>query len=246
MSFRIEHTDPITLLRELPDGLAQTCVTAPRRDTPIPYLLAVLDEVHRVLRSDGTLWLSLTRGGNSHEFTLALKDTRWLRPETVTIPRELVLLSKQAEFSFHPPHPAPASYTAQSVLCPRYPAAQRPGDRCQRCPIPRRGWCVPSPGAAGIPPREVIEWCILASTVPCACGVCGSPLKQPPRCGERWRSTCSHRNGRGRCLVIDPFCATGDTGIVAVRRGRQYLGIDTNPANAAAARKRLAATERTR
>ena len=50
MSFRIEHTDPLTLLRELPDGLGADLRHSPRRDTPIPYLLAVLDEVHRVLR----------------------------------------------------------------------------------------------------------------------------------------------------------------------------------------------------
>lgn len=239
MSFRIEHTDPLTLLCELPERWAQTCVTTPRRDMLVADLIAVLDEVHRVLRDDGTLWLALTRGGNSHEVTQALKDTRWLQPATV-VPSELLLLTKQPEFSFHPPRPAPARFGAQSLLCPRYPVAQRPGRRCQRCPVPRRGWCVPSPGAAGIPPREVIEWCILASTVPCACSVCGAPFKQPARCGERWRSTCTHRVGRGRCLVIDPFCGTGDTGIVAVRRGRQYLGADSNSANVAAARARLA------
>jgi DNA modification methylase len=60
------------------------------------------------------------------------------------------------------------------------------------------------------------------------------------RCRERWRSTCTHKGGRGRCLVIDPFCATADTGIVAVRWGRQYLGIDPNPANVDTARRRLA------
>jgi len=31
MSFRIEQADPLTLLSELPDKLAQTCVTSPRR-----------------------------------------------------------------------------------------------------------------------------------------------------------------------------------------------------------------------
>lgn len=239
MSFRIEQTDPLTLLSELPDGWAQACVTTPRRDMPVAHLIAVLDEVHRVLRSDGTLWLALTRGGNSHEFALALKKTGWLKPATA-IPRELLLLTKQPEFSFHPPYPPPGRHGTQSPLCPRYPVSQRPGQRCQRCPVPRRGWCVPSPGAAGIPPREVIEWCILASTVPCACAVCGAPFKAPARCGERWRSTCTHRNGRGRCLVIDPFCGTGDTGMVAIRRGRQYLGIDPNAASVATARARLA------
>ncbi len=240
MSFRIEQTDPLTLLSELPDQWAQTCVTSPRRDAPIPYLLAVLDEVHRVLRDDGTLWLALTRGGNSHHLKAALKDTRWVQPrQASTIPRGVLLLTKQPDFLFHPPAPAGAG-SPQSPLCARYPVAQRPGRGCQRCPRPRRAWCVPSPGAAGIPPREVIEWCIVASTVACACGVCGAPFKHTERC-KRWQATCTHKDGLGRCLVIDPFCSTGETGIVAVRRGRQYLGIDPNPAHADAARRRLAA-----
>ena len=117
MSFRIEHTDPITLLRELPDGLAQTCVTAPRRDTPIPYLLAVLDEVHRVLRSDGTLWLSLTRGGNSHELKLALKDTRW-RDQTRRSRESSCCLtsSPSSAFTRHNPRPRATRRRVCSVL----------------------------------------------------------------------------------------------------------------------------------
>ncbi len=101
MSFRIEQTDPLTLLSELPDQWAQTCVTSPRRDAPIPYLLAVLDEVHRVLRDDGTLWLALTRGGNSHHLKAAIKDTRWVQPRPAnTIPRGVLLLTKQPDFLF--------------------------------------------------------------------------------------------------------------------------------------------------
>jgi hypothetical protein len=242
MSFRIEQTDPLTLLRELPDDWAQTCITAPRRDAPVHYLLAVLDELHRVLRHDGTLWLALTRGGNSHEFAQAVKDTRWVSPRTTSaIPRGVLLLTKQSDFLFKPPPPIVGVGAPQSPTCPYYPCAQRPGRGCRSCPAPRRGWCVPSPGAAGIPPREVIEWCILASTVACACEVCGTPSRRSVCCREKWRSTCTHKGGRGRCLVIDPFCAAGDTGMVAVRRGRQYLGIDPSPANAKAARRRLAA-----
>ena len=84
MSFRIEQADPLALMQELPDEWAQTCVTSPRRDAPVPYLLAVLDQVHRVLRHDGTLWLALTRGGNAHELKRALRDTRWLQPLPAT------------------------------------------------------------------------------------------------------------------------------------------------------------------
>ncbi len=224
MSFRIEQTDPLTILSELPNQWAQTCVTSPRRDAPIPYLLAVLDEVHRVLRDDGTLWLALTRGGNSHHLKAAIKDTRWVRRARRTQFQEGSCCSPSSPISSftHRHQREPVRLKARCV--PGIPS-RRPGRGCQRCPRPRRAWCVPSPGAAGIPPREVIEWCIVASTVPCACGVCGAPFKHTERC-KRWQTTCTHKDGRGRCLVIDPFCSTGETGIVAVRRGRQYLGID--------------------
>lgn len=29
-------------------------------------------------------------------------------------------------------------------------------------------------------------------------------------------------------VILDPFCGSGTTGVVAVRRGRKFIGIDTN------------------
>ncbi len=74
---RVIYGDALTALRELPDGLAQVCVTSPPywglRDygvegqlgletTPEEYverLVEIMREVRRVLRDDGTLWLNL-------------------------------------------------------------------------------------------------------------------------------------------------------------------------------------------
>jgi hypothetical protein len=240
MSYRIEQADPLALLRELPDEWAQTCVTSPPPEAPVPYLLAVLDEVHRILRTDGTVWLLLGRGGNAHDLMWALRHTRWMRPlRASATPMHVLLLTKQPAFLFRPQYPVTRVISPQRHARPGYPVARRPRYGCGDCSMPRRAWCVPSPGAGGIPPTGVIEWCILASTVPYACEVCGAPSRQSVRRRERWHSTCTHRSGRGRCLVIDPFCANGNTGIVAIRRGRQYLGIDPNPANTANARRRL-------
>jgi hypothetical protein len=59
MSWRIEQADALTLLRELPDRWAQTCVTRPPRAGDPDRTLAILAEVRRVLRDDGTLWVLL-------------------------------------------------------------------------------------------------------------------------------------------------------------------------------------------
>jgi modification methylase len=44
-------------------------------------------------------------------------------------------------------------------------------------------------------------------------------------------------------LVLDPFFGTGTTGAVAKRLGRHFIGIERDPVYAAAARKRIDATE---
>lgn len=41
--------------------------------------------------------------------------------------------------------------------------------------------------------------------------------------------------------VLDPFCGSGTTGAVAVRTGRNFIGIDLNPEYLAMARRRIAA-----
>ncbi len=119
MSFRIEQTDPLTLLSELPDQWAQTCVTSPRRDAPIPYLLAVLDEVHRVLRADGTLWLRTHQGRQlpTTPDRLRSRTPRWVQPRTAsTIPRGVLLLTKQPDFLFtHRPQREPVHLKAPCV-----------------------------------------------------------------------------------------------------------------------------------
>jgi len=237
MSHRIEQADPLTLLRELPEEWAQTCVTSPPPDTPLLYLLAVLEEVHRVLRSDGTLWVGLANNPDAHELMWMLRDTDWLRPLPSDVtPRHVLLLTKQPDFLFHPQRRLSGTGSRRDRACSGSGIGL---PRAHGCSRPRRAWCVPSPRLDGSPSRRVLEWCVLASTGPGACEVCGAPSRQMASRRE-WRSTCPHRNGRGRCLVIDPFCGTGDTGIVAIGQGRHYLGIDHGPETVETARRRIA------
>jgi DNA modification methylase len=81
---RILIGDCLEVLRGLPDGMAQTCVTSPPyyglgvhghagqiglEETPDAYvarLVEVFREVRRVLRDDGTLWLNLGDSYNAY------------------------------------------------------------------------------------------------------------------------------------------------------------------------------------
>lgn len=74
---RCHFGDCLETMRQMPDGLAQTCVTSPPyfglrdyghagqiglKETPVEFvakLVEVFREVRRVLRDDGTLWLNL-------------------------------------------------------------------------------------------------------------------------------------------------------------------------------------------
>ena len=41
--------------------------------------------------------------------------------------------------------------------------------------------------------------------------------------------------------VLDPFCGSGTTGVVALRHGRSFIGIELNPEYIKLARKRIVA-----
>ena len=41
------------------------------------------------------------------------------------------------------------------------------------------------------------------------------------------------------CTVLDPFCGSGTTGVVALRHGRSFIGIELNPEYVELARQRI-------
>lgn len=54
-----------------------------------------------------------------------------------------------------------------------------------------------------------------------------------------WRPTCEHSDDTGQSTVLDPFCGSGTTGVVALRHGRSFVGIDLNPEYVELARARI-------
>jgi DNA modification methylase len=51
---------------------------------------------------------------------------------------------------------------------------------------------------------------------------------------------CPDNDGSGSALVLDPFCGSGTTGVVARQMGRAFFGVELNPEYAEMARRRIA------
>jgi len=54
-----------------------------------------------------------------------------------------------------------------------------------------------------------------------------------------WHLSCAHDGETQPCVVLDPFCGSGTAGIVALRLGRKFIGIDLSPEYCAMARNRI-------
>lgn len=214
MSSRIEHADALAILRELPENWAQACITSPPYETTTKTLEAVLAEVHRVLRLDGTLWLYAQRlpveAPALRECGFHPQEAPWWAAPLATSGIRVLMACKRERFFCDPPslNPRrPRHFSCTSSTC-----------RQPRCAAPAE--CVPEANS------QLVRRLLLASTSPKACGVCGAPYRRTDTPGQRCAS-CAHRDASGRCLVIDPFHERGISlvGEIAHRHGRSFLGI---------------------
>lgn len=62
----------------------------------------------------------------------------------------------------------------------------------------------------------------------------------PPLLAVGWKASCAHAMRSVPCAVLDPFCGSGTTGVVALRLGRRFIGIELNPDYVEMARRRIA------
>ena len=68
----------------------------------------------------------------------------------------------------------------------------------------------------------------------------GHPSTLPPKnLTVGWGPTCNHDTEPVPATVLDPFCGSGTTGVVALRHGRSFVGIELNPEYIDLARKRI-------
>jgi hypothetical protein len=238
MSWRIEQTHPLSLLPELPDQWAQACITTPPQHMPAPRVVAVLQEMYRVLRTDGTVWLDLHGYQDAHELIWQLRQTPWLRALSASVtPKQTLLLVKSPSFLFRAQHSPPRTSPPRRLACTPNPDGHRGAHGCGCRRFERRASCT----HASTTLVGAVGWCVLASTTRHACEFCGAPSLRRTR--HPRRPACAHHGDRGRCLVIDPFCRVR-TGVAAVSHGRHYLGIEPDPTRAEIVRARLSLLEK--
>jgi len=98
-------------------------------------------------------------------------------------------------------------------------------------------------------PEKLVEPPILAGTsARGCCPECGAPWKRDSEITDLWIPTCECTVSEGKiivppppmpCIVLDPFCGAGTAGVVALRLGRRFLGIELKREYCALARKRI-------
>lgn len=109
-------------------------------------------------------------------------------------------------------------------------------------PIATRG---AGSGHHAVFPPDLVLRPILATCPARVCGGCGLPAApttrghEPTATGPRCGAPVDVRPG----IVLDPFLGSGTVGLVAQEHGRDWLGIELNPAYADLARRRIAASE---
>ena len=98
------------------------------------------------------------------------------------------------------------------------------GETLQRCQISYGGrdWRNDKMKSKGIPGE-------LAGDGSYKRGQSSSPLNDTKKhVTVGWESSCECSSGVTRCIVLDPFSGSATTGAVAMRLGRNYIGIDIN------------------
>lgn len=92
-------------------------------------------------------------------------------------------------------------------------------------------------------PPSLIEPPILSGTSDKGCcPECSAPFKRIKDIG--WEQTCKHVIDEVvPCTVLDPFMGSGTTGMVAYRKGRDFVGIELNPDYIEMAKERITSTE---
>jgi DNA modification methylase len=268
-NYQIIQADVLAGLAQLPSESVNCVVTSPPywglRDygtaeqiglekTPQEYvdrLVSVFREVKRVLRADGTLWLNIgdtyqnkSLAGVPWSVALALKSDGWL------LRQEIIWHKSNAM-----PDPAPDrpgrdheqvflfsktdryAYDADAVREPHVKLRKFAGKQAkvkQHNDTPwmnnqyAAGACGYGQHPLGKGRRSV--WTIAKQAF------AGAHFATFP---EKLVEPCILAGCPAGGTVLDPFCGSGTTGVVALRHGRQFIGLEVNPEYVQLAHKRI-------
>jgi DNA modification methylase len=259
----------LTALKRLPSASIQSCVTGPPcfrlRDfggmseqiglekSPKEYiekLISVFEEVRRVLKDDGTLWINIA-DNYARSSDEKLTDSRLKTKDLIGIPWMLAFALRDAGW-----------YLRQDIIwSKRNPMPESVRDRCTKSheymflltKSARYFFNVDAikeqavGGASGNserklrPSSDVLRRGNQAGGIPWT----GSEFRQKR---DVWTTTVSCRKGVHHAvyprsliepcvlassseddIILDPFNGSGTTGIVALDYGRKYIGIELNP-----------------
>lgn len=102
-------------------------------------------------------------------------------------------------------------------------------------------------------PVELVRRPLLATCPPAVCSACELPWQRAGQVVDgrrlatgRLRAVCGCRASSRPGVVLDPFMGAGTIALAAEEHGRDWVGIELNPAYAALAESRLAAWRRSR
>lgn len=260
MNFHIICGDALSVLRELPDSFVQTHICSPaywkQRDyrvvgqmgqeaTPELYLerlVEVFREVRRTLRTDGTAWIVI---GDKY-----LNKHRLLLPARMALALQVDGWICRDEIVWHKPRTRPAPMTDRTVpnhemiylfsKSPRYYFDFKAIEEPAAYPNQHRKSKTAFRGSESV--REIVTgdnrrkrsvWSVLPDTYKEHEATFPADLIRP----------CVLAGSRPEDLVCDIFTGRGTTGLVAVKLGRKFLGIELNQAYVDMANKRIQEAE---
>jgi site-specific DNA-methyltransferase (cytosine-N4-specific) len=252
--------DARKLLRSVPDATFQTTITSPPYwslrdygiegqigvedsiDEYLAGLVALFDEVRRVTREDGTLWLNIgdsyTSGGRTwrapdRKNPVRAMDVRPPTPDGLK-PKDLVGVPWRLAFAlqesgwylrsdliWHKPNCQPESVKDRPTRAHEYLFLFSKGER-----YAYNAQAVRGPNGRNL--RTV--WEVSTKPYPEA-HFATFPLELIEPC----TALCTSPGD----LILDPFIGSGTTGVAAVEAGRRFLGIELNPAYVGIAERRL-------
>jgi site-specific DNA-methyltransferase (cytosine-N4-specific) len=252
--------DSAAVLARLPDAIFQSCITSPPYwslrdynirgqiglersiDAYFEKLVAIFEQVRRVVRDDGTLWLNIGDSYTSGNRTWRAPDKKnpvramELRPPTpdglkakdlIGVPWRLAFALQQAgwylraDIIWNKPNCQPESVKDRPTRSHEYLFLFSKSERYQYDPDAFRGPNDRNARTVWDINTFALREAHFATFPPALVQPCISLATKP---GE---------------LVLDPFMGSGTTAVVAYELGRRFVGIELNPDYTQIAERRL-------